>query len=57
MSDVEKNYGNLSDSQQYNHTAKFKIIQVGVVSVCFEDTPSLAVFVYCYNSSDLNGKF
>jgi hypothetical protein len=48
MSDIGKNYGNLSNSQQYDHTAKFKIVQVGVVSVCFEDTPSLAVYVYVY---------
>jgi hypothetical protein len=33
-----KNYGNLSNPQQYD-TAKFKTVQVGAASVCFEDTP------------------
>jgi len=53
MSDMGKKYGNVSNSEQYNHTAKFKTVQVGVVSACFEDTPSLAVFVYCQSSNDL----
>jgi len=38
-SEMGENYGNLSNSQQCNHTAKFKIVQVGVLSVCFGDIP------------------